>query len=859
MNITLPDFSLILLVGAPSAGKSSFAKKHFLPSEILSSDFCRLLVSDDENNMAASESAFEVLHHILHKRLAAKRLTVIDATNLQEAARRNLLNIAKEHHCLSVAIVLNPPKAICLARNEIRTDRNLREQALNNQFSQMRRALKELKKERYHARHFLDSVEEIEQVVISRKKLWTDKSEETGPFDIIGDIHGCYEELRELLEKLGYCFLDKHQVIAPEGRKVVFLGDLVDRGPAVPDVLRLVMDMVKKGQALCVPGNHEVKLVNKLQGKNVEPKHGLKETLEQLAQEPSEFIQEIIQFINSLVSHYVLDQGKLVVAHAGIKEAYQGRTSGRVRAFALYGDVTGEIDSFGLPVRLNWAEEYRGKALVVYGHTPVPQAEWLNNTIDIDTGCVFGGSLTALRYPERELISVPAKKTYAESSKPLIDTSIGIDRELSLQHLSDGIIDIKDVLGRELGKHLIFTKYAGQVTLREENTRSALEIMSRFAVHPKWLIYLPPTMSPTESSFYENYLEFPEEAFRYYESNEISEIICEEKHMGSRVIVIVCRDHEAVRSRFGITHETEDCIGICYTRTGRRFFEENSELEKELLLRLQKSMEQSGFWDKFQTDWACFDCELIPWSAKAQQLVKDQYASVATAATHSLNYAYEQLLLASQANEEIKKLSNKYRERCEMAHQFTQAYRNYCWPVNSVEDLKLAPFHLLATESAVHTDKTHLWHLQEIAELCKLDPKILHQTNYRVVQLDNSQSTQEAIEWWMKLTKDGGEGIVVKPMQYCTSNSEGLLQPAIKCRGQEYLRIIYGMEYTFPHEMAALRKQRNVKGKRRLALREFALGVEALERFVKKEPLRRVHECVFGILALESESIDPRL
>jgi diadenosine tetraphosphatase ApaH/serine/threonine PP2A family protein phosphatase len=323
--------------------------------------------------------------------------------------------------------------------------------------------------------------------------------------------------------------------------------------------------------------------MRKLKGKNVKLNHGLEQTMaeiEAIDPEKRDFVtNEINTWLQSLISHYVLDDGKLVVAHAGLREELQGRGSGYVRSFALYGETTGEIDQFGLPVRYEWANEYRGEAMVVYGHTPVLEAEWLNNTIDIDTGCVFGGKLTALRYPERELVSVKAAKVYCEPIKPLNVITSGN----SIQQQED-ILDIEDVTG----KRFISTKIHGQITIREDQSIAALEIMSRFAVNPK----------------------------------------------------------------------------------------------------------------------------LMPWSAKAQELLKQQYAPVGVAANQGLRAAVNCLQQAQSRGIDVSNLLTRYQQRAELPEKYIKAYRQYCWSVNSINDLKLAPFHILATEGQAHTDKPHSWHLE---------------------------------------------------------------------------------------------------------------------------------------------------
>jgi protein phosphatase len=851
MNISIPELSLVLLIGPSGSGKSSFARKHFLTSEVVSSDFCRALVSDDENDQSATEDAFDLLHEIVRKRLARGRLTVVDATNVQPEARKSLIALAKEFHLFAEAIVFDLSERICQDRNALRPDRQFGPHVIRNQSQQLRRSLRGLEREGIRHVFKLSSPEEVDGVTIERHTLWNNKKAEHGPFDIIGDVHGCFDELVELMGYLGYAVSQNegtYSVTSPGARRLVFVGDLVDRGPGTVQVLRLVSSLVQSGQACCVPGNHDIKLVRALRGREVKRTHGLAETMEQLGQESNEFRVEVARFLDDLVSHLVFDDGKLVVAHAGLKESMHGRGSGAVREFALFGETTGETDEFGLPVRYNWAADYRGKALVVYGHTPVPEPLFLNNTVNVDTGCVFGGRLTALRYPEREIVSVKAHRMYYEPARPFLPAETETLRHV--QHAQDDVLDLADVVG----KRLIDTRLKPKITIREENAIAALEVMSRFASDPKWLIYLPPTMSPTETSKHENLLEHPDEAFAFYRKEGIRSVICEQKHMGSRAVVVLCKDETVSQKRFGVVQVS---LGIVYTRTGRRFFTDES-LERQFLVRLQAAVDAAGLWDELATDWLCLDCELMPWSAKAQDLLQKQYAPVGNAGVHALRAESDLIARTMLRVSGLEALAANTAERLDAVEHYTQAYRQYCWPVKSLSDLKLAPFHLLASEGAVHTDKTHTWHMEMIGRLCSSDPEILLATPFKMVDLHNAASTADAVAWWAEMTAQGKEGMVVKPLSFIAEGQRGITQPAMKCRGAEYLRIIYGPEYLLPSNLERLRS-RNVGSKRSLAIREFALGIEALERFVRREPLRLTHECVFGVLALESEPVDPRL
>ena len=663
MKLAIPELSLVALIGPSGCGKSTFAAKHFLKTEVISSDFCRGLVSDDENDQASTKDAFDVLHFIVRKRLALRRLAVVDATNVQQEARKPLVAIAREYHAVAVAIVFRLPEELCRERNRGRPDRDFGAHVVRQQHQQMRRSIRGLEREGFRYIYVLNSPEQVESVQIERQPLWTNLRHEHGPFDIIGDVHGCFDELMELLGKLGY---DVHgdstdgrsyAVGNPAGRKLVFLGDLVDRGPNSPGVMRLVMSVVRSGAGFCVAGNHDVKLSRALKGRNVQVTHGLAESLEQLGNESDDFKREVAEFIENLRSHYVLDEERLVVAHAGMKEEMQGRASRVVREFALFGETTGETDEFGLP------------------------------------------ALKRFRIPE------PAS-------------------------------------------------------------------------------------------------------------------------------------------------------GIVYTRTGRPFFDDPA-MQEELLGRVRLAVDATGLWDELGTDWLCLDCELMPWSAKAQELLRQQYSAVGAAGRAALSEASATIRQAAKRIGGLGELANRYGEKVEAVNRYAAAYREYCWQVSSVDDLRLAPFHLLASESAVHIDKNHEWHTRTLASICKKDAMLLP-TPFETVDVTDADSEAKAVGWWEELTGRGGEGMVVKPLDFVVKRSRGLAQPAIKVRGRDYLRIIYGPEYTLPENLERLRA-RGLSHKRSLAVREFALGIEALERFVRREPLYRVHECVFAVLALESEPVDPRL
>lgn len=394
----IPEFSLVVIVGSTASGKQEFISRNFQTNEIF------LLGADD-------------LYEKLSQRLAAMELTVIDMSDANEDQWQLIAKAAKRTYTQLIGIVLNKETSLPTSKGfSIDEQVNIREAK-----AQLRRVGADIN-------HVFDSPNQIELVNVIRERMPSDFREHRGPFDIIGDVHGCYDELVELLKRLGYDIetaweeqqIQRIEVTPPEGRTLVFVGDLVDRGPKIAEVLALAMNMVGAGTALCVPGNHDDKLMRALKGRKVKIAHGLAESLDQVRKMPSHFQEKVRDFIENLPSHLVLDDGRLVVAHAGLRESMHGRDTDAVRDFALYGATTGKLDSYGLPVRLAWAKDYDGTARVVYGHTPIPRHSWINNTLNIDTGCVFGGALSALRYPEFTLHSVRAEREYAVSARPFV-------------------------------------------------------------------------------------------------------------------------------------------------------------------------------------------------------------------------------------------------------------------------------------------------------------------------------------------------------------------------------------------------------------------------------------------------------
>jgi predicted kinase/diadenosine tetraphosphatase ApaH/serine/threonine PP2A family protein phosphatase len=419
LTIRYPADALVILCGPSGSGKSTFAARHFGPSQVLSSDACRLMIADDAATQEINDDTFALLSFWLDLRLKHRRFSVVDSTALKPFARENLARLARRHQVPCYVLALDVPVEECVRRDAARAGRRVGERVVRRHHAQFEQAKREIARDKSLDGYHVLRPEAMETVVIEQGKA---AAPDAARFDVIGDVHGCWPELCDLWDALGYVWDQRASRVPlprhPEGRIPVFVGDLADRGPDSPRVLRTAASLVAAGGARFVPGNHDDKLFRMLRGRNVQRTHGLDLTEQQLAALPAEeraaLEKDVLTHLAAQPPYLVLDDGRLVVAHAGIREEMIGRKDGKVREFTLYGDVRGFEPGTNKPIRHDWAQEYRGAALVVYGHTPQNELRWVHNTINIDGGCVFGGFLAALRYPERELVTVPARATYAE-------------------------------------------------------------------------------------------------------------------------------------------------------------------------------------------------------------------------------------------------------------------------------------------------------------------------------------------------------------------------------------------------------------------------------------------------------------
>ncbi len=864
--IALPHAGIVVLVGPSNSGKTTLLNRLvdqgvLQRSEIVSSDQFRVLVSDtdfidlaksskDEQEVLyakyqqISEKAFEAMRHLINFRSALGKLTVVDATHLWPEDRKNSIDLAYKNHLRAMAIVIDLPEKHLLerdARRELPRGRN----RIKQQVRTFRNNLRSIESEGFSETYFLTEVE-VDNGTFVRSSNPLVKEVGAG-LDFIGDIHGCYDEFLELLNNLGYSQNEEGLYVHPDGRKLVSVGDILGRGPKSLACIYFFMSHMEKDLTYMLDSNHGWKIARWLMGRNVELTHGDEfvatefehHEREQGKEASGRLKEQVKKFLLAAPSNLVFQKhgvNVIVATHAGIRDCYIGKQSKRISDFCRYGDTAG-LDDSGKPLRKNWYVFHQSGELIVWGHDPSPLPMIVNNTINIDQGVVFGGRLTAYRYPEKTFLSVGAQKDYAE------------DPESFLQKWKKERFNPPNIESFLKG-YSVSTEEYGEIRIQEEYVKSSIEDISHYTIPLEELVYIPPTMSPTtEPSPLEDYLEHPQQAFEYYRQQGVTTMVVEKKHMGSRAILLLFKDVDVAVEYVG-----SPILGTIYTRTGRAFFDQ--EMTQTLLRQLNADLTKAMYFTKYKTDFVLLDAEILPWNLKAKELISAQYAHVSEVALMDRQKILDKLQRAQENGWEVTSWLEEYQNKLVSAEVFRDVFQKYCWDTNGLEGIKIAPFHVLAHSEESFFDRSHRWHMEQNKGFAQMS-SLFMETEFKIVT--DEMSGEEAIRWWLEITEHGQEGFVVKPETFVARNAKGrLIQPAIKVRGRKYLHIIYGIDYLLLENLTRL-KQRNVGRKQRKAIMEFALGMEGVKRFVNKESLARVHECVLATLALETEPVDPRL
>ncbi|KAB7705330.1 polynucleotide kinase-phosphatase [Bacillus aerolatus] len=865
MQLTLPYSGIILLTGPSNSGKSTLLKRlideqQILPSEVISSDDFRIMVSNIEfidwrnrpkeeadglfdEYQQISQEAFDMMDALIESRCRLNKLTFVDATHLQPDDRKKYISLARKHHVPVMALVLDTAQETLLERDALRENpRGSRR--IKQQFQVFKREKRFIKKEGFTAVYMIDA-NELANVEIYKRANPVEIDLHEG-IDVIGDIHGCFDEMIALLEKLGYEKNEEDLYVHPEGRKFVSVGDVMNRGPKSLETMMFFLRHVKAGAAYMIDSNHGWKIARWLDGRNVTLSHGDEKVAEEFtkyeemndAEQSIQLKNELKEFLLEAPSHYVFKKNNipvLVCTHAGIKDEFIGKQSHQISDFCRYGDTDG-FDEDGKPIRKDWFVHHKKSVLIIWGHDPKPQPLLMNQTINIDQGAVFGGQLTAFRYPEQTFAAVKAEKDYS-----------GADNN-PLKEWEKKRLDPPNI-GKFINGYSVLTEEAGEIRVFDDTVKPAIDTVSHFTVPIEQLVYIPPTMSPTPNpSSLSSYLEHPQEAIDYYRGHGIETLVAEKKHMDSRAVLLLFRNETAARKYIGT-----GTLGAIYTRTGRRFFDKTT--EKTVVSALNEDLQRAGYFDTNQTDFILLDAEIMPWNLKAKELISSQYAHVAENALLDRTILKNKLSAAAGRHDAIQSWLEEHHEKVNNALVFKEVFQKYCWDIEGVQNIQIAPFHVLAHSGETFFHKPHMWHMEKNREFARYSSFFV-ETEWKLIH--DESSAEEVIKWWKDMTEEGHEGIVIKPEFFIAKNKGKLLQPAIKVRGRKYLNIIYGMDYLERANLERLKK-RNTGKKQKLALKEFALGVEGIQRFVNGESLERIHECVLGTLAMEADRVDPRL
>ncbi|MNB99974.1 Bis(5'-nucleosyl)-tetraphosphatase PrpE [asymmetrical] [compost metagenome] len=883
MEMKFRSNEIIVLAGPNSTGKTTFAKTRFAThGGVLSSDDFRMMISDmnwvftdqtvknndkdqgrfDKVDKAEfkqlSEEAFNMLRQTLNTRAKLNRLTVIDATNINMDDIKSYSAIARKNNVPISIVFFNLPIEKTLEFNESNINNNS-DKKIKNQYRVMKDMIKNKRKLNDVG---ISSIYEITtsnfneiKIKIEEQKLYITIG---NGLDVMGDGHGLLESRINLIEKAGYIKDEAGIYRHPEGRKLVYLNDETGKASQplenveygqYPSIAMAVMMMkhVKANAAYAVDSNHNYKLWRYLEGRNVKMLHGDEIVVEEFTkfeeeygkEKTEELKQELRIFLKSLPSHLVvLDRciQRAVIVHAGIEDDMIGKDSMGVRDFCRFGPTNGEKED-GTPNRLDWTQNHKNGMLIIWGHDPQIIPSVKKDTINIDQGGFCGHYLTMLRYPEMEIVQEKVDKSYVK------------DDENPIMKKMANRFDAPEI-EKYLSDFEVTTKH-GKVDVWHQYAQEAIENISTRTVPIEELIYVAPTMSPTpKTSKLDEYLEHPNEAFEYYSNKGTKKVIVQKKHMGSRALVTLFKNKSIGKVYFG-----KETLGTIASRNNIRFFDS----EQETKIVEQLVFDLKDYFEEQNTTMIVMDCEILPWNLKASGLIKNQYGLTATSAVYSRQEHLKTLHQFHQNRDiDVALEIDKATEDVNNALAFQKAFSNYCWDTEGLTGVQIAPFHILAFSEKSNFDMNHEWHMEQSIRMAKLSSLVIS-TPYMIINLDNENEIKEATDWWIENTNEGHEGFVVKPIDFIAKDEFGnLIQPAIKVRGKEYLRIIYGMDYLEPYNLIRLKK-RSAGKKMEHAIKQFMLSIESVERFVAKEQVDRIHECIVASLSIDSDYVDPRL
>jgi len=881
-TISLKHNEIIILSGTSSSGKSMLASTYFHTSQVLSSDFFRSMVSDSHNAKSTpekadhdhdherfdhisfqeykqvSQDAFDLLKQTLKKRAKHNRLTVIDATSLYLEDIQAYTKIAKENHVPISIIFLNIPYSQ-LIENDQKREQTRGTSRIKRQHQLLKRLMNQKKILDKAGIREIFEISSLENIQFDIQSPHNVVSIEKG-LDVLGDGHGLLQARINLFKKAGYEQGEDGLFRHPKGRKFIYLNDESSRGSLpsqhikygqYPSIAMLVSmkEHVEANLAYAVDSNHNYKIWRWLEGRDVTMAHGDEKVVEEFQAFCTEFGEtattslksELALFLKSLPSHLLIeDRGfhRAVVTHAGIKDEMIGKFSREIRDFCRFGPTEG-TDETGKPKRLDWTTEHQNGQLIIWGHEPHVHVTVEKDTINVDTGGFCGHYLSMLRYPEMEVVQEKVTDVFVDDHEnPILQKQASRFDFPTLSTLMNGFTIQTDF---------------GTFRAGAKNVQNVIELASTRMAPLEEVFYVPPTMSPTpKTSSLDDFLEHPTEAFDYYKNQGITHVVCQKKHMGSRAYITLFKNKEV-----GKRYYNRPSLGSILSRNNAKFFKQ----EEETIVLTKLSEDLQPYFEEMKTDVLVLDTEILPWNLKAKGLITRQYGLTSNAAIHKRKTHLERLL-SFQKNRKVDLSEEIHQAKhlLENAEKFHKAFTYYCWDndVQKLEGIKIAPFHVLAFSHKTNFDENHVWHMVQGIRLAELS-ELMIQTEHKVVNLQDEQAVEETTNWWLDMTAEGHEGMVVKPLHFISHDSyDNIIQPAIKVRGREYLRIIYGMDYLDADNLHILKK-RSASKKMKNALNEFKLSMESIKRFIDQESVSRIHECVVAALSYENEKLDPRL